>query len=190
MIERLTSRLKEQGSTLAVAESCTGGRLAAAFTAEPGASDYFLGGVVSYSEAVKADVLSVPPETLEKHGAVSRECAEAMARGVRKLTGADYTISTTGVAGPGGGTVETPVGTVWIAVSSPAAGPNRNPATNTNPAAKTASPKVTSRCLHLEGSRDRIMTEAVGEAIKLLHETVTLPHEAAEPSQEPPHDQI
>ena len=115
-----TARLLEnKGATLSVAESCTGGALSAAFTAMAGASDYFLSGVVSYTNAVKSDVLGVSAETLEKYGAVSRRTAEEMALGVKKLCGSDYAIATTGVAGPSGGTPENPVGTVWIAVTAP-----------------------------------------------------------------------
>ena len=103
--------------TLAVAESCTGGALAAEFTALAGASEYFLCGVVSYSNSAKVHVLGVRAEDIERHGAVSREVAEQMAAGVRRIAGADYGVATTGVAGPGGGTERNPVGSVWIAVA-------------------------------------------------------------------------
>jgi len=109
--------LTARGQTLAVAESCTGGALSARFTALSGASEYFLGGVVAYDNAVKTHVLGVDSATIEQHGAVSREVAEQMAAGVLRLTGSDYAISTTGIAGPAGGTPEKPVGTVWIAVA-------------------------------------------------------------------------
>ena len=111
--------LESKGASLSVAESCTGGAISAAFTAMAGASDYFLGGVVSYKNGVKSEVLGVSAETLEKYGAVSRETAEEMVVGVKKLCGSDYSIATTGVAGPSGGTQEIPVGTVWIAVATP-----------------------------------------------------------------------
>ena len=104
--------------TLAVAESCTGGNIAKAITALPGASQYFLGGVVAYNNEVKSKVLGVNPADIERHGAVSEEVACQMALGVLNLTGADYAVSTTGVAGPSGGTFKKPVGTVWIAVAS------------------------------------------------------------------------
>ncbi len=107
------------GWKLAVAESCTGGALSAAITAIPGASVYFNGGVVSYSNEVKMNILGVPFQILESVGAVSSECAEAMAVGVRKALDADYALSTTGIAGPGGETPGKPVGTVWIAVAGP-----------------------------------------------------------------------
>ena len=111
--------LAGMNATLSVAESCTGGALSATFTAMSGASSYFLGSVVSYTNGVKSDVLGVSPETLRKYGAVSRQTAEEMALGVKKLCGSDYAISTTGVAGPSGGTPDAPVGTVWIAVATP-----------------------------------------------------------------------
>ncbi len=111
--------LKEKGATLAVAESCTGGALSAAFTAVPGASDYFLGGVVAYSNEVKVKTLGVSPQTLERRGAVSEPTALEMAEGVRRLCGSDYALATTGIAGPSGGTPEKPVGTVWIAAAGP-----------------------------------------------------------------------
>ena len=111
--------LKTRGETLATAESCTGGNIAHRFTAMPGASEYFKGGVVAYSNEVKIALLGVDPESLNRYGAVSQSVAEQMAEGVRRATGATYGISTTGIAGPTGGTPETPVGTVWMAVATP-----------------------------------------------------------------------
>ncbi len=111
--------LRSRRATLAVAESCTGGALSASFTALAGASDYYLGGVVSYSNDVKASVLGVSSETLRLHGAVSEQTACEMAEGARRLCGADYALATTGVAGPTGGTPEKPVGTVWIGLATP-----------------------------------------------------------------------
>ena len=105
--------------TIACAESCTGGNIARLITAVPGASAYFMGGVVAYNNRVKEQVLRVAAEDLEKYGAVSEPVALQMAQGVRRITGADFAVATTGVAGPGGGTVEKPVGTVWIAVAGP-----------------------------------------------------------------------
>lgn len=111
--------LKTRGETLATAESCTGGNIAHRFTAMPGASEYFKGGVVAYSNEVKIALLGVDPESLNRYGAVSQSVAEQMAEGVRRATGATYGISTTGIAGPTGGTPEKPVGTVWMAVATP-----------------------------------------------------------------------
>lgn len=111
--------LKTRGETLATAESCTGGNIAHRFTAMPGASEYFKGGVVAYSNEVKIALLGVDPESLNRYGAVSQSVAEQMAKGVRRATGATYGISTTGIAGPTGGTPEKPVGTVWMAVATP-----------------------------------------------------------------------
>jgi nicotinamide-nucleotide amidase len=107
--------LRQAGLTVAVAESCTGGLVGKRFTDIPGSSDYFLGGVTAYSNEVKTRVLGVPAHVLEGHGAVSAEVAAAMAEGVQRLLGSDCALSTTGVAGPGGGTEEKPVGLVFIA---------------------------------------------------------------------------
>ncbi|MFQ8804012.1 MAG: CinA family protein [Alistipes indistinctus] len=109
----------QPGQTLATAESRTGGNIAHRFTAMPGASDYFLGGVVAYSNEVKTALLGVDPDSLNRYGAVSRSIAEQMAEGVRRATGATYGISTTGTRGPTGGTPGKPVGTVWMAVATP-----------------------------------------------------------------------
>jgi PncC family amidohydrolase len=108
--------LRSSGRTLAVAESCTGGLLAGAITSVPGSSDYFLGGVVAYHNAVKTGALGVPPRLIESRGAVSGEVALSMAEGVLERLSADVAIATTGVAGPGGGSREKPAGTVWVAV--------------------------------------------------------------------------
>ena len=117
----LVDRLRQRGETLAVAESCTGGGLGAALAAVPGASDVFLGGVIAYANAVKQELLGVPADLLQRHGAVSDPVARAMAQGVQRLTGATWTIAVTGIAGPAGGSAEKPVGTVYIAVAGPAA---------------------------------------------------------------------
>jgi len=105
-----------QGFTLAVAESCTGGMLGARITAVPGSSDVFVGGVIAYADAIKSSYLAVPGAMLQEHGAVSEDVARAMASGVRAVTGADIGIAITGVAGPGGGSADKPVGTVCWAV--------------------------------------------------------------------------
>jgi nicotinamide-nucleotide amidase len=113
-------QLRRRGQTLAVAESCTGGGLGAALAAVPGASDVLLGGVIAYANSVKEGLLGVPAALLEAHGAVSDPVAHAMAEGARRATGADWALAITGVAGPGGGSPEKPVGLVHIAVAGPA----------------------------------------------------------------------
>ena len=115
--ELVHKTLTERGLTLATAESCTGGNIARLLTAQAGASAYFKGGVVAYSNEVKESILGVKHSTLEAHGAVSEETVREMVEGVRQRLGADVAIATTGVAGPDGGTKEKPVGTVWIAVA-------------------------------------------------------------------------
>ncbi len=110
--------LKEHGLTVSAAESCTGGEIAHLLTSVPGSSAYFLGSVTSYAISVKEKVLGVPAQTIEKYGVVSSEVAAAMAEGVRKLTGSDYSVSTTGLAGPGGDEFN-PEGTVWVGVATP-----------------------------------------------------------------------
>ncbi|MBD3343576.1 MAG: nicotinamide-nucleotide amidohydrolase family protein [Chitinivibrionales bacterium] len=113
----LVRKLQEKSWHLAVAESCTGGMIGAAVTAQPGSSAYFTGGIISYSNEIKESLLDVPHHILERHGAVSRETAEAMARGVKKRIPAHCSIAVTGIAGPSGGTPGKPVGLVYIAVS-------------------------------------------------------------------------
>ncbi|MFI3206081.1 MAG: competence/damage-inducible protein A [Clostridia bacterium] len=113
----LVAELKKQGKTIATAESCTGGLLAKRITDISGSSDVFETGVVSYANKTKTKLLGVSEEILKEHGAVSAECAKAMAEGMLKLSGADIAISTTGIAGPNGGTTEKPVGLVYMAVT-------------------------------------------------------------------------
>ena len=110
--------LKAYGKKLSTAESCTGGMISSLITSVPGSSEYFLGSVTSYANGVKENVLGVPAEIIAEHGAVSSECVAAMAEGVRRITSSDYSVATSGIAGPGGGSEEKPVGTVWIGVSS------------------------------------------------------------------------
>ena len=117
--ELVLDALPGAGLTLATAESCTGGLVAARLTSIPGSSEVVLGGVVAYANAVKEAELGVPGSLLADHGAVSAEAAEAMAAGVRERLGADVGVSVTGIAGPGGGTPEKPVGLVYIHVSTP-----------------------------------------------------------------------
>jgi nicotinamide-nucleotide amidase len=110
--------LAERKLTVAVAESCTGGLLGARLTDVSGSSAYMLGGVIAYADSVKRHLLGVPAEVIEQNGAVSSEVAALMARGVRKITGADIGISVTGIAGPTGGTAAKPVGTTYIGVAT------------------------------------------------------------------------
>ena len=116
--ELVHNLLIESGKTLAVAESCTGGSISAKFTAMAGASTYFLCGVTAYANEAKQGLLGVDAELIESYGAVSEQVARAMAEGVRRVSGADYAVATTGIAGPTGGSAEKPVGTVWFAVAS------------------------------------------------------------------------
>lgn len=109
--------LDRRGETVSVAESCTGGLIARRLTEVPGSSDYFTEGAVTYSNEAKTRTLGVPPSLIDEHGAVSAECAEAMAKGMREYAGTDHAIAVTGIAGPGGGTDEKPVGTVFIGYS-------------------------------------------------------------------------
>lgn len=146
-VAQLIDRLASAGLSVATAESLTGGLLASTITAVPGASRVFRGGVVAYASEVKESVLGVPHEVLEHHGAVSAECAGAMAGGIRRLLAASYGISTTGVAGPSLQEGHPP-GTVWIAVAGPGA--------------------VSTRLLDLEGGREEIREATCQEAMTLL----------------------
>ena len=110
--------LADNNKTISSAESCTGGTISKLLTSVPGSSRYFLGGITAYSNSVKERVLGVPAAIIDRFGAVSSECVAAMAEGIRRLTGSDYSVSTSGIAGPGGGSAEKPVGLVWIGVSS------------------------------------------------------------------------
>jgi len=115
--ERLIRILRERGLSVATAESCTGGLVAGAITAIPGASDVFREAYVVYSDEAKMRVLGVLPETLERHGAVSGECAGEMAGNLEKLARCDLALSVTGFAGPTGGTAAAPIGTVWFGIA-------------------------------------------------------------------------
>lgn len=119
LAETVVSALRGRRQTLATAESCTGGLIGARLTDVPGASEAFLGGIVAYSNGAKQALLGVPSELLAQHGAVSAECAEAMAVGARKSLGSDWALSVTGIAGPGGGSDEKPVGLVWHGLAGP-----------------------------------------------------------------------
>ena len=118
-VAELGECLKEHDNVLATAESCTGGLLASTLTDVAGSSDWFAGSVVAYANAVKSDLLGVSSEVLEKHGAVSEPVVLAMAEGVLKTVGADFSVAISGIAGPSGGTPDKPVGTVWMAWAWP-----------------------------------------------------------------------
>lgn len=130
MKDELTSTIQSlcisHGWTLSVAESCTGGQLAARLTRLPGCSQYFLGSIVAYSNQMKIKLLGVSAEVLATHGAVSGPVVEQMAQGVLQLTGSDYSLAVSGIAGPGGGSPEKPIGTIWGAITSRAS-PERDP---------------------------------------------------------------
>ena len=155
-LEALAGRLlKQQGKTIATAESCTGGRLAAALNAQSGASAYYMGSVVAYDNSIKEQVLGVRRDTLLQHGAVSEQTVFQMAEGVRNLLHTDYAIATSGIAGPTGGTIEKPVGTVWIAWAPPNG--------------------TEAKCFHFGAAREReqitlrAVTESLVHLIKLLN---------------------
>ena len=119
MVSVVADLLKKNKMTLALAESCTGGNIAHLVTLLPGSSEFFLGGVVAYSNAVKSSLLGVDKNLIDKHGAVSQQVAEAMAQGAREKLHANYSIATSGIAGPTGGTPDKAVGTIWVAISTP-----------------------------------------------------------------------
>jgi nicotinamide-nucleotide amidase len=120
LVDRLASQLRARGRKLATAESCTGGWIGKVLTDPPGSSDWYCGGVVSYADQAKQEMLGVPAALLKRHGAVSEPVALAMAGGARARFAADYAVAVSGVAGPGGGSAAKPVGTVWIAWADPA----------------------------------------------------------------------
>ena len=155
-LEALAGRLlSQQGKTIATAESCTGGRLAAALNAQSGASAYYMGSVVAYDNSIKEQVLGVRHDTLLQHGAVSEQTVLQMAEGVRTLMHTDYAIATSGIAGPTGGTIDKPVGTVWIAWATPNG--------------------TDAKCFHFGAAREReqITLRAVTEALVRLVKTLS-----------------
>ena len=143
--QTLIGALRRRGYSVATAESCTGGNIAHEITAIAGCSDVMMGGVVAYSNSVKQALLGVPEADLREHGAVSEPVARAMAEGVRRATGADVGIATTGIAGPGGGTPDKPVGTVWIAVATPSG--------------------TAAFCRRFPGNRSRVIAQATAAAL-------------------------
>lgn len=149
--ERVVSALRSRGATAAVAESLTGGLVCAAITDVPGASTVLSGGVVAYTPEAKVEVVGVPAEVVARHGVVSRECALAMAEGVRRLLGADWGAATTGVAGPGPSDGHE-AGTVHVAVAGESLARHR--------------------ALHLHGDRSAVRAATVEEVLALLERTV------------------
>ena len=115
----ISQLLWEMEKTVGTAESCTGGRIAEAIIAVPGASKYFKGGIISYVDEIKESLLGVDPQVIAENTAVCEEVAQQMVKGACKTLNTDYAIAATGVAGPGGGTKENPVGTIWLACGSP-----------------------------------------------------------------------
>lgn len=146
--EKLVTALMDKKMTCATAESCTGGGVGYTITGVSGASAVFWGGVISYDNSVKRDVLGVPDEVLATKGAVSPECAAAMAEGARRLLKTDLAVSLTGIAGPGGGTAEKPVGLVWFGLASP-------------------SGTITEKMI-FSGDRERVRASAIEHALQLL----------------------
>ena len=145
LAERLGKRCREMGVSVTAAESCTGGGVASAITAVAGSSDYFETGYVTYSNAAKARLLSVPEAALAEHGAVSREVVEAMVAGACRDSGAKLGVAISGVAGPDGGSAEKPVGTVWLAWGSET--------------------QQQAECFHYPGDRRAVREQAVREAV-------------------------
>ena len=148
----LVEKLIEKGLKISTAESCTGGMIAAKITAVPGASGCFDAGVVTYSNEQKNKLIGVKKDTLESFGAVSQETALEMCKSVKELVSADIGVSVTGIAGPGGGTPEKPVGTVWIGVCS-----NR-----THKALKFL----------FEGNRDEVRSQTAQKALEMVLECI------------------
>jgi len=150
--EKLGLLLREKGMKIAVAESCTGGLIGGRITDVAGSSDYFEAGLVTYSNRAKERFLSVPHEVIAAKGSVSPEVAEAMARGVRVATGADIGVAVTGIAGPGGGSPEKPVGLVYIGLATPDA--------------------TITRKHQFQGDRAAVRRQTIEEALKLALEVL------------------
>jgi nicotinamide-nucleotide amidase len=148
--DALAAALLARSQTIATCESCTGGLVASRLTDRPGSSAYVLGGLVTYSNEAKTDLAGVPAELIERFGAVSPEIAEAMARGAREALGADIGISTTGIAGPDGGSADKPVGLVYLCAVGPQG--------------------TLARKLNLDGDRAQIRTTTVEVALDMLLE--------------------
>lgn len=149
LVARLAAALRARGARMATAESCTGGLVAAACTALAGSSDWFERGLVTYSNAAKTELLGVATDLIASHGAVSGEVAQAMAAGAIAHSPADFAVAVTGIAGPGGGSPDKPVGTVWLATAARGG---------------AAEPTL----LHATGDRDAIRRRSIVGALELL----------------------
>ncbi len=155
-LETVVSKaLSERGETLSLAESCTGGEISSIFTSLPGASSVYKGGVVAYDNEAKTAILGVDKSIIERFGAVSEECVIAMAEGAKRLFGSDWSIATSGIAGPGGGSEEKPVGTVWIAISGPGV--------------------ITTNKAIFSGDRERNIIRFSSNSINLLRKAIGIP---------------
>ena len=152
MVEKLVQSLAEMGLTISTAESCTGGMVASTIIDVPGASDVYNEGFITYSNDAKMKYLNVSEEILENHGAVSEETVREMALGCRKATGSDVAVVTSGVAGPGGGTVEKPVGLVYIGCAY--------------------KDIVEVKAFRFEGDRTSVRKQATEEAIRMAMELI------------------
>ncbi len=150
--EEIGKFFKQKGLTISVAESCTGGLIQKLITDVPGSSEYFLGGAVAYSNLLKQKLLNVSPQTLITYGAVSCETAREMARGIKELTGTNIGISTTGIAGPAGGTSEKPVGLVYIGLCT--------------------KETLTAHKFLFKGTRQEIREQATNKAFELIKEII------------------
>lgn len=159
LLQNIKKNLERRSETVATAESCTGGILAALLTHLPGSSKTYLGGVSAYANSVKSQLLGVDPQLISAHGAVSAQVVQAMALGARSRIGSTYALALSGVAGPGGGTPAKPVGTVYCGFASPSG--------------------VTSFLWQISGDREKIRQEAASRALQVLQKTLEDTHHTA-----------
>jgi nicotinamide-nucleotide amidase len=155
LVPQLAMELLQRGQRVCTAESCTGGLIAKSFTDLAGSSDWFDRGFVTYSNAAKSEMLGVPASLIDDYGAVSEAVASAMASGALRHSEADYAIAVTGVAGPGGGSEDKPVGTVWIAVAS--------------------TDQLHAQCHHFDGDRAAVREATLVSAIEVLLDLLSAP---------------
>ena len=150
--EEIGELLKRHNATMSTAESCTGGNIAHNITEVPGSSMYFKESVVSYCNEVKHNVIGVKQETLDTYTAVSEETAKEMAEGVKRVMNTDFSVSTTGIAGPGGATETQKVGTAWMATATPA--------------------KTSAQLFHFDGDREMVIEKATAKALEILEDKI------------------